>query len=631
MVDDTMSMLVGETAPITTVADRHPEAANTAPAMLLVIDRSQIDTNGWRTLAELLSDQPGFFMAGGGRGTLPYLRGMKNSVLFLYDGVPITTDVTKNYAALDGEISLNAIERVEIVRGAGSVLWGADAFAGVVNIVPRLCPADTTLATNLFVGDNNTKGGDFLVGQRLNEVDYSLFYSTTKQRFHDYHTTADSAGEENSSYNEFVGNLNISNWFHLSGRWSEFERHYTMNNANDDLSWAGEKDAPFNYLKMAINHEYGASHYSLNAFVQQTDYRVLDAGIERQQRNRMYHAELLWDRRVFNRGLFSLGGSVRHNQVDGAVVNDGFLPDFFQSQQTLFTPYIEQEDFSNRLLSLFSQLRYRWGRSQLWAGVRFDEHNSYGNNASYSIGFSRPLTSSLDFKLVYGTAYRTPYSVQLVNDQTLTPEVVRTLTAQCNWSNAEGTALALTLFYSNLKDLRYEDPYGGLSEPVNSKVYGGEFTASFILTNWLTVKGALSVTAGDDSEAEYSVLNYSYIRPDMSQVDVFDTWAESFDPGPDWMAHAGVTWKPSSAHQLTLNARVGGSYKYSYQKGEVQGHWRQPLIIDACYRYSGKLIPTGVLQLRCTNLFNRHYQQPDIYGPVDAAPFEATLMWNIQF
>ena len=634
IVDDTMLMLVGETEPITTVADRHPEAAHTAPAMLSVVDRRQIDNNSWRTMAELLSDQPGFFMVGGGRGTVPYLRGMKNGVLFLYDGVPITTDVTKSYAALDSEMSLNAIERVEIVRGAGSVLWGADAFAGVVNIVPRRCPQDTSLAVNLLLGENRTQSGDFLWGQRLDNIDYSLFYSTTKQRFHDYSSTDDLHNGDDSTYKELVGNVNIGNWFHLSGRWSNFERHYTMNNAEDDLSWAGVKDAPFNYLKMAVNHEAGASHYSINAFVQQTDYQVLDAGIERRQRNRMYQAELLWDRRVFRRGLFTLGGSVRHNMVDGAMVRDGFLPDFLQPQQPLFTPTIEQEDFSNRLLSLFSQFRYRWGSSQLWAGVRFDDHNSYGSNVSYSVGFYRPLTRNLSVKLVYGTAYRTPYSVQVVNDQQLTPEVVKTVSAQCSWANENGTALALTLFYSRLSDLRYEDPYGGLSEPVNSKLYGGELTASVAITNRLTLNGALSVTGGetgDEDDVEYSVLNYSYIRPDMSTVDVYDRWSEPFDTGPGWMFHTALTWKPSPIHRLTINARVGGSYRYSYEKGTVQGSWRQPLLVDGSYRYSGNLLPVGSLQLRCTNLFNRHYQQTDIFGPVSGKPFEATLLWNVKF
>ncbi len=135
--EETMLMFVGESESVVTVASRHPESPTTAPAIVTVVGREEIELHGYRTLAELLNDQIGFYMAAGGRGTVPYLRGLRDSILFLYDGVPLATEVTKNFAVLDREISLDAIERIEIVRGAGSVLWGADAFSGVVNIVPK--------------------------------------------------------------------------------------------------------------------------------------------------------------------------------------------------------------------------------------------------------------------------------------------------------------------------------------------------------------------------------------------------------------------------------------------------------------------------------------------------------------
>ena len=135
--EETLLMFVGETAPVVTVASHSPETATNAPAMVTVVSREQIEANGYHTLAQLLADQSGFYIASGGRGSVPYLRGVRDSVLFLYDGVPLTTDVTKSFAPLDSEISLAAVDRVEIVRGPGSVLWGPDAFVGVVNIVPR--------------------------------------------------------------------------------------------------------------------------------------------------------------------------------------------------------------------------------------------------------------------------------------------------------------------------------------------------------------------------------------------------------------------------------------------------------------------------------------------------------------
>ena len=53
----------------------------------------------------------------------------------LYE-VITTSDVTKSLHPFDRELSLASVKRLEIVRGPGSVLWGPDAFAGIVNVVP---------------------------------------------------------------------------------------------------------------------------------------------------------------------------------------------------------------------------------------------------------------------------------------------------------------------------------------------------------------------------------------------------------------------------------------------------------------------------------------------------------------
>ncbi len=273
--DDTMLMFVGEAEPVVTVASLYPEAPTIAPAIVTVVSREEILRRGYRTLAELLADQPGFFVAAGGRGSVPYLRGLRDSVLFLYDGVPMTTDVTKSFAPLDREISLLSVERVEIVRGPGSVLWGPDAFAGVVNVVPMRGRQMTGAVVGGGAGNDELFEGHVGLGIAEGQWEGFLGFSGVQEEYHSPgYMSWDEQQElivdkdvDPSEFLELVGTLDYANWLHISGRWSDFTRRYTMRNADETLVWDGEKKTPVNLLKISANKIYGPSHYSLTGYV----------------------------------------------------------------------------------------------------------------------------------------------------------------------------------------------------------------------------------------------------------------------------------------------------------------------------------------------------------------------------
>jgi outer membrane cobalamin receptor len=634
--EETMLMFVGETLPVVTVASRYPESPATAPAMVTVIGREEIRQRGYQTLAEALADQPGFFMAAGGRGTVPYLRGLRDSVLFLYDGVPITTDVTKNFAALDREISLAAVERIEIVRGPGSVLWGADAFAGVVNIVPRRGQRQAAeFSAGLLGGTQDLHGASLSWGQSRGRWDAFLALSGTRERFYaDDYTAADQTGSETldySDYAELVGTLNFADWLRVSGRWSDFTRRYSMENDNRDLRWAGAKQAPFSQLKITASKAKGSSHYTLSGFLQTMDYQVRDADIERRQKNQVTHLELLWDKRFFNRGLFTLGASWRENRVKGAVVHDGFLPDLLAPEEPLFIPQAVQEDFSNRLLSAFSQFRYQLGKGEWWAGLRLDDHSQYERSISYSFGLHQPLTDNLRFKAAYGTAFRSPYSSQLFDNETFDPERISTASTQLAWTPGSGHALELTLFYSQLENHRSEDPYGGLSISSDRESYGVELAGRLRLADPLHLQANVFLHGDDGGVEQYHEVAY-FVRPDGSRIPVFvGNWDEPIDQGPDWLANLGLNWQLGAAHNLFLSARIGGSYAYSYNKGSVEGSYDHPLLLDLYYRRPGFFTGRDSFSLRVTNLLDRDYQQADVFGPIAGPPLQASLLWQLQF
>ncbi|MCK4470089.1 MAG: Plug domain-containing protein, partial [Desulfobacterales bacterium] len=91
--DDTMLMFVGEDLEVLSIASRRQESAWQAPAVAQVVTREELEERGIRTLSQALEMIPGFYMARKEWGTQPYLRGIPDSVLFLYDAVPLGSDI----------------------------------------------------------------------------------------------------------------------------------------------------------------------------------------------------------------------------------------------------------------------------------------------------------------------------------------------------------------------------------------------------------------------------------------------------------------------------------------------------------------------------------------------------------
>lgn len=632
--DDTMLMFVGEERPVVTAASRYPESPLTAPAIVTLVDREQIENNAWRTLGELLADQPGFYIAPGGRGSVVYFRGLRDAVLFLYDGVPVTTDVTKSFAPLDAEFTLMAIERVEIIKGPGSVLWGADAFAAVVNLVPARGHQRPGVTVNATAGNFDQRAGQLTLGTAGRHGDLFLAASVARERFHVDHYQSDidrRSRVDASRFDELVLNANLRDWLTISGRWSDFERHFTMTDSGSDpLVWDGTKETPFNYLKLSATGSSGPSHYSLTGFVQQTRYRLRDADVERQQRNRTWHLELLWDRRVLQRGLLTLGASWRRNDVDGALVRDGFQPDFLQPDVPLFTPSIDQRDFSSDVHALFGQFRYRWGHTEWWFGGRFEGHSDYNESFSGSLGFHVPLSADTRFKLAYGSAWRTPWSRQLFDDRSLDQEQINTVSAQLDYTPAPRHHYALTLFYSRVKKHRSEDPYGGLSLETNRDMFGLEAAARVPLTPRLSAHAGLSWVDGGSGDERFRSLAFSIVRPDGSRTDVYDDWRQAADSGPEWLAHLGLDWRIAGAHNLHLQVSTGGDVTSDYRKGTIRRRYDTPVLVALAYTRPG-FTRHDHLSLRVTNLLDKDYQRPDVYGSVDGDPRRISLTWRVTF
>lgn len=127
-----------------TAVSRHAEELDDAPSSVSIIDRREIEAFGYPTIAEALRGQRGISLTNDRAYTSIAVRGVGqpndygNRLLVLADGQPLNDNLlNSSYIGSDGRGDLHDVERIEVVRGPGSLLYGAGALAGVVNLVTR--------------------------------------------------------------------------------------------------------------------------------------------------------------------------------------------------------------------------------------------------------------------------------------------------------------------------------------------------------------------------------------------------------------------------------------------------------------------------------------------------------------
>jgi outer membrane cobalamin receptor len=164
--EDLMDLSLDELGaiPVTTIATGTSKPIFQSAAVTSVITAEQIKSMGATELHEVLETVPGVH-ASLQENSYDYnysFRGIRNTqnsqVLMLLNGTRITTPF--NGTLMSGtELPIEAIQRVEVIRGPGSALYGADAFAGVINIITKNAKDINGKALGARVGDHSTQSG----------------------------------------------------------------------------------------------------------------------------------------------------------------------------------------------------------------------------------------------------------------------------------------------------------------------------------------------------------------------------------------------------------------------------------------------------------------------------------------
>lgn len=426
-------------------ASRQVESRTATSAANTVFTRTDIDRLQPTSVTDLLSRVPGVQVAPtGGRGSLPgiFIRGTKAAQsLVLVDGVRIA-NATSGDSGLQF-LDVDQIERVEVLRGSRSAVYGSDAIGGVIQIFTRRSNGPGLQPRlRMAAGSNQTfqrslglSGGDgatrFNLGASLDET---AGIDSTGPSF--------ASDGDHDAYRNKAFNLSLSHTF-------------------------GERfEAGLNLLDSRGRSEYdeprGASpQVPYSNFAVSSIGSYLDAQVSEQWNTRLElaHSENRDDSRDKLRHSSAPFNTYRdqatwqNNLVMDERNNLLLGADWYEDRVHASTDFTEDSRWNR---AVFVQHRYQGERFSTEVGVRHDRNQQFGGQTTWSGSLAVPLNAQNDVLLSYSEGFRAPtfndlYYPQFSNPD-LDPEHSRSYELQWRSQLTADSRLEASLYRTDLRD-----------------------------------------------------------------------------------------------------------------------------------------------------------------------------------
>lgn len=491
--------------PIIVTATRSPEPLQATIGDNSVVTRTELDARPDATLAEILGRQRGItFVDYGGPQTLSTInvRGTNsNQTLVLIDGVRINNG--SNGLPPLNAVPANAIERIEIVRGAASSLYGADAIGGVINIITRQ-GADRPLTgyVNAGVGSYATTQYDAGLSGASNNWRYSL-----------YGGYGQSAGFNATNSDNFFFNPDRDSYYRtnlggsLSYQWAS-DQTLSLQTLQSRVNGGIDNGAPF-FNDRGIQELSSNSITSTNR-INEVWTSILSAGLmidkyqsinrpsastDGRQTFRTEQTQYTWQNNLTlapNRTL--VVGVERLEQKVNGTFSDGGFP------QDSYVGYDGKRLYTN---SAFAGFDATWGIHALQASIRNDYNSQYKNFVSGSLNYAIDLTERWRASVGVSNGFRAPNFNELywpqtssfVGDPNLRPEKSKNVEAGLRYLTPRGE-LAATAYWNQITDAIINEPVSPgafVFTPVNigrAKIRGVTLSGNYAITNALLVGGS---------------------------------------------------------------------------------------------------------------------------------------------
>ncbi|WP_237249327.1 TonB-dependent receptor plug domain-containing protein [Sphingobacterium faecale] len=360
---------------------------------------------GSRRLDEVLKEQTGIAIvndvSGGGRSVGVQLQGFGSEyIMVLIDGQPMIGRSNGNFDL--SRISVANIERIEIIKGASSCLFGSDALGGAINIITRYGAIEPQAQLSLHYGSLRQVDATLDAETPFSHQRGSIHISTNYYRTDGFNTNPYlQSGQSSPPYSNFdtqakiryqiAKNTYLGTSLRYGSRTSDMTKSW-------DIQWQGQdkqNEQDINY-SLTLEHtfrskirsvsRYYISHYNVNQFTKWQDQDGNKSELQFNQTVHRYEQQFAKSYRSGFNLTMGLGGSTE-SLKDEAIGNTPALT-------TLFT-YIQGDK------RLIQKLNVR-------AGLRYDHTGSYGGRLNPSAGFQYYFNEKISIKSGIGSGFKAP-------------------------------------------------------------------------------------------------------------------------------------------------------------------------------------------------------------------------------
>ncbi len=462
-------------------ASKFGQKVTEAPSSITIVTADEIEKYGYRTLADLLRSVPGFYVSYDRQDSYIGVRGISRPsdyntlVLVLIDGHRINDNVY-NGTYIDGEflLDIDLFDRVEIIRGPGSSLYGTNAFFGVVNIITKRGRDLKGTEVAVSAGGQETYQGRVSYGQQFKNGLELLLSETVNDRkgnrelfFPEFNSPATNFGiardaDGSRFHNTFVSATYRDFTFRAVYDW--WEKHVPTASYGTVFGDSRTKSSDTHaYTELQYQHTFedkwvvdARAYYDWYWYDGFYLYDYAGTGVPPFTVNHDYASGDWWgldlsvSRSFLEKHRVTLGAEEIFNtkQVQGNYDVQPYSRYLFDQRSSNISAVYLQDEFAIRKNLLLS------------AGVRFDHYSTFGGTVNPRAGLIYSPVESTAVKLLYGQAFRAPddfelyyHGVGFETSPALQPETIKTTELVLERYFGKYTSLSASGFYNRIGGL----------------------------------------------------------------------------------------------------------------------------------------------------------------------------------
>ncbi len=448
-------------------ASKYEQKITEAPSSVTIITSADIRKYGYRTLADILRSVRSFFITYDRNYTYVGVRGFgrpgdyNGRILLLIDGHRTNDNIyDQAFVGTEGIIDVDLIDRVEVVHGPGSSLYGNNAFFAVVNIVTKQGQDFQGTQLSVEAARYDTYKGRISYGNQFSNGFEAIVsgtgYDSKGQQLFFEELGAVANQTDYDRYQSFFTKTSLRD-FVFEGAYNARTKGIPTGAFETDFNDPGNKTID--------GHAYGDLKYSVNLggetnltarvyydyYWYEGDY--IAGGVTQKDLGygNWWGSEVKMSSRLFD----------THRVIMGVELTDNVRQDQKNFDVAPYSLNLDDRRRS-RIWAAYLQDEFEIGRNIIMnAGVRYDRYSNFGGTTNPRLALIHNPTERSTVKLLYGSAFRTPnvfelyYSTPPVNvpNPDLKPEKIKTYELAYEYHPGKGFRVGASGFYYRIKDL----------------------------------------------------------------------------------------------------------------------------------------------------------------------------------